>query len=186
MNTGMAPGRHRQPRKTATAAADCPESLDPVAGYRRIPARRMRCAKRAARNKSARYEQSVGKTGVIPRAPCHVCGAEPGFPGRAPVCFSQASRVTRACTQKAETAPIFMLVRLAPRHKSRTPQGNRQKSLHGLLYFGKQGIDAILHITQPFLRLQQIIRQAKGQEGQQNILALPSVGPQFLVCKPGG
>ena len=86
--------------------------------------------------------------------------------------------------KKQRRRPFLLLVRLAPRHKSRTPQGNRQKSLHGLLYFRKQGIDAILHIIQLHLRLQQIIRQTKGQKGQQNILALPSVGPQFLVCKP--
>ena len=36
---------------------------------------------------------------------------------------------------KTVTAPYYILVRLAPRHKSRASQGSAQRSLRGLLYF---------------------------------------------------
>ena len=36
---------------------------------------------------------------------------------------------------KTVTAPFYILVRLAPWHKSRASQGSAQRSLRGLLYF---------------------------------------------------
>lgn len=68
--------------------------------------------------------KEIPRTFKNPREPCRACGAEPGFPGRASVCGRQASRPRRACTRAAETdALLHMLVRLAPRRKSRGLQG---------------------------------------------------------------
>ena len=58
-------------------------------------------------------------------------------------------------TGKVNPAPIFMLVRSAPAHQSRTLQGMKAQGMLALniIYLRQQGIDAILHIGQLIVRL---------------------------------
>lgn len=58
------------------------------------------------------------------------------------------------------------------------------RRLFGILYPCKKRGDALPRVILRFLQLQQVIRQAKGQEGEQHFPALPALGPQLLVRKP--
>jgi len=57
-------------------------------------------------------------------------------------------------TGKVDPAPVFMLVRSAPVHQSRTLQGKLKTCLclH-IIYLCQQGIDATLYIGQLIVRL---------------------------------
>ena len=58
-------------------------------------------------------------------------------------------------TRKSNLVPVFMLVRSAPTHQSRTLQGTKAQDMLALniIYLRQQGIDAILHIGQLIVRL---------------------------------
>ncbi len=98
------PGEHRQPTDAGSRSNGAPRGLLPGLDGRHT--RREDGVAQKKRSGRSRNTSTPGKDCDSPERRVMLAVQKPGYPGRAPVCPSQASRSRRACTRGTVTAPF--------------------------------------------------------------------------------